>query len=392
MREEQFYDYSDYRDTLELVRDKNEGALSPFTFICVVLILILMGGVTLYSASYPEAISQGLPHYYYILKQSIFAVLGIICSIIINIVPKKWIKLSSIPLLLVAFITLLLTLFTPFGVSVLGARRWLDLPMLPSFQPSEIAKLALIIFLSNFFADERSKKYMGWYYLIPILIICVFSALILMQKAYTTTILFLLTGLILCLAGGFKLRYIITFLAFLVPPALLLLLSESYRVKRIASFLFPGIDPTGLEWQVNMSLNAIKEGGLFGKGLGNGFYKLGSLPEVQNDFIFSSFVEECGLVGVFILFTLFLLFTILGLRGFIRERLKDEFFSNLALGITAMIIIQVLINICVVTGLLPPTGIPLPFFSQGGTNLFVVIIECGLLYRVIKDSVKVKNG
>ena len=141
-----------------------------------------------------------------------------------------------------------------------------------------------------------------------------------------------------------------------------------------------------------MSLNAIKEGGLFGKGLGNGFYKLGSLPEVQNDFIFSSFVEECGLVGVFILFTLFLLFTILGLRGFIRERLKDEFFSNLALGITAMIIIQVLINICVVTGLLPPTGIPLPFFSQGGTNLFVVIIECGLLYRVIKDSVKVKNG
>ena len=286
----------------------------------------------------------------------------------------------------------MLTLFTPFGVSVLGARRWLDLPMLPSFQPSEIAKLALILFLSIIFADERSKKYMGWYYLIPILIICIFSALILMQKAYTTTILFLLTGLILCLAGGFKLRYIITFLAFLVPPALLLLLSESYRVKRIASFLFPGIDPTGLEWQVNMSLNAIKEGGLFGKGLGNGFYKLGSLPEVQNDFIFSSFVEECGLVGVFILFTLFLLFTILGLRGFIRERLKDEFFSNLALGITAMIIIQVLINICVVTGLLPPTGIPLPFFSQGGTNLFVVIIECGLLYRVIKDSVKVKNG
>ena len=161
---------------------------------------------------------------------------------------------------------------------------------------------------------------------------------------------------------------------------------------RFSSFLFPGIDPTGLEWQVNMSLNAIKEGGLFGKGLGNGFYKLGSLPEVQNDFIFSSFVEECGLVGVFILFTLFLLFTILGLRGFMRERLKDEFFSNLALGITAMIIIQVLINICVVTGLLPPTGIPLPFFSQGGTNLFVVIVECGLLYRVIKDSVKVKNG
>lgn len=392
MREEKIVDYSDYRDTLELIRDKNEGSLSPFTFICVVLILILMGGLTLYSASYPEAINQGLPHYYYVLKQGIFAVLGLICAIVINFVPKKWIKYSSIPILVISFITLLLTLFTPFGVSVLGARRWLDLPLLPSFQPSEIAKLALIIFLSNFFSDERTKKYMGWYYLIPILIICIFSALILMQKAYTTTILFLLTGLILCLSGGFKLRYIITFLAFLFPPALFLLLSESYRVKRIASFLFPGIDPNGLEWQVNMSINAIKEGGLFGKGLGNGYYKLGTLPEVQNDFIFSSFVEECGLVGVFILFTLFVLFTILGLRGFKREREKDLFFSNLALGITSMIIIQVLINICVVTGLLPPTGIPLPFFSQGGTNLFVIIVECGLLYRVIKDSVKVKNG
>ena len=392
MREERFVDYSDYRDTLELVRDKNEGALSPFTFICVVLILILMGGLTLYSASYPEAISKGLNHYYYILKQGVFAILGIICAVIINFIPKKWIRYSSIPILVISFILLILTIFSPFGVSVMGARRWLDLPLLPSFQPSEIAKLALILFLSNFFSDERTKKYMGWYYLIPILIICVFSALILMQKAYTTTILFLLTGLILCLSGGFKLRYIITFIAFLFPPALLLLLSESYRVKRIASFLFPGIDPNGLEWQVNMSLNAIKEGGLFGKGLGNGYYKLGSLPEVQNDFIFSSFVEECGLVGVFILFTLFILFAILGIKGVMRERKKDLFFSNLALGITSMIIIQVLINISVVTGVLPPTGIPLPFFSQGGTNLFVIIVECGLLYRVIKESVKVKNG
>ena len=392
MREDRIVDYSDYRETLELVRDRNEGALSPFTFICVTLILILMGGLTLYSASYPEAISKGLPHYYFILKQSIFALLGLFAAIIINYIPEKWLKISSYLLLALSFILLLLTLFSPFGVSVMGARRWLDLPLIPSFQPSEIAKLALILFLSTFFSDEKFKKYLGWYYLIPILIILVFSALILMQKAYTTTILFLLTGLILCLSGGFKLRYIITFVAFLTPPALFLLLSESYRVKRIASFLFPGLDPTGLEWQVNMSLSAIKEGGLFGKGLGNGYYKLGSLPEVQNDFIFSSFAEECGFVGIFILFILFFLFMVLGMRACQRERIRNKFFSNLALGITMMIIIQVLINIFVVTGLLPPTGIPLPFFSQGGTNLFVIIIECGLLYRVIKDSVKVRNG
>ena len=175
MREDRIVDYSDYRETLELVRDRNEGALSPFTFICVTLILILMGGLTLYSASYPEAISKGLPHYYFILKQGVFALLGLFAAIIINYIPEKWLKISSYLLLALSFILLLLTLFSPFGVSVMGARRWLDLPLIPSFQPSEIAKLALILFLSTFFSDEKFKKYLGWYYLIPILIICLIS-------------------------------------------------------------------------------------------------------------------------------------------------------------------------------------------------------------------------
>ena len=121
-----------------------------------------------------------------------------------------------------------------------------------------------------------------------------FAALILLQKAYTTTILFLLTALVLFLAGGYKLRYIITFCAFLIVPALCFLFSESYRVKRIASFIFPDLDPSGLNWQINMSLAAIREGGIFGKGLGNGYYKLGSLPEVQNDFIFFTGSKSVG--------------------------------------------------------------------------------------------------
>lgn len=392
MREDRISDYSDYRAALELNRDRNDGSLSPFTFICVTLILTLMGGITLYSASYPEAIMNGLPHWYYIARQGIFALLGLIVACIIAVIPEKWIKLSSFPLLAISLAALLLTLFSPYGVTVLGARRWLDLPLLPQFQPSEIVKISMIIFLSHFFSEPKFRKYLGWYYVIPVLLTLLFAVLILMQKAYTTTILFLITCLVLFLAGGFKLRYIITFCAFLAVPALCVLFSEGYRVKRIASFIFPDLDPSGLNWQINMSLSAIGEGGFFGKGLGNGYYKLGSLPEVQNDFIFSSFAEECGLIGVFILFILFALFALLGIRASQRERMISPFYSNLALGITAMIVFQVLINIAVVTGLLPPTGIPLPFFSQGGTNLFVIICECGLLYRVIRHSVRSRNG
>ncbi|MGN0907236.1 MAG: FtsW/RodA/SpoVE family cell cycle protein [Bullifex sp.] len=392
MREERISDYSDYRAALELNRDRNDGSLSPFTFICVTLILTLMGGITLYSSSYPEAIMNGLPHWYYIARQGIFACLGLVVACIIAIIPEKWIKLSSFPLLAISLASLLLTLFSPYGVTVLGARRWLDLPLLPQFQPSEIVKISMIIFLSYFFSEPKFRKYLGWYYVIPVLLTLLFALLILMQKAYTTTILFLITCLVLFLAGGYRLRYIITFCAFLAVPALCVLFSESYRVKRIASFIFPDLDPSGLNWQINMSLSAIGEGGFFGKGLGNGYYKLGSLPEVQNDFIFASFAEECGLIGVAILFILFALFALLGIRASRRERMINPFYSNLALGITSMIVFQVLINIAVVTGLLPPTGIPLPFFSQGGTNLFVVIAECGLRYRVISHSVRSRNG
>lgn len=379
-------DYSDIHDSLLDKDSSSSGSLSPFTFLCVVVVLILFGLLMMYSASYPEAVMHGLPHYYYLVRQVIFAVGGILFAAVLNILPVKWIKYSSVPLLVISLVLMLLTLFSPYGVTVLGARRWLDLPLLPSFQPSELVKLSAILFLSWWFADKRFRTYIGWYYVVPLLIIIVFSLLIVAGKAYTTTILFLLTCLTLCIAGKLKLRYIFAFMAFLAVPGIYLLLSESYRVKRIASFLIPSLDPQGLNWQVNMSLSAISEGGFFGKGLGKGTYKLGLLPEVQNDFIFSSIAEECGFAGILFIFILFILLAVLGCRAARRLSGKDPFMSNMAMGITAMIIYQVIINVAVVTGVFPPTGIPLPFFSQGGTNLFIIIAECGLLYRAIRES------
>lgn len=382
-------DYSDYYNSLEGEIDSgSSGSLAPFTFICVVVILVMTGLVMLYSSSYAEATMNGLDHYYYVLRQGIFAILGFVCAIVINLVPVKWIRLAAIPLVVIALVSMLMTLFTPYGVTVMGARRWLALPLVPQFQPSEVVKLSTIVFLAWWLTSPSTRRYLGWYYVVPFIMIVGFTLLIVVQRAYTTSIHYLILALAICVAARLKLRYIFIACAFISVPGILYMLSESYRVKRIASFVFPSLDPQGLNWQVNMSLGAIAEGGLTGKGIGNGTYKLGLLPEVQNDFILSSIIEETGLVGFAFIAMMFIMFAILGYRASVRLWPRDRFHALLSVGITTMIISQVALNIAVITGLLPPTGIPLPFFSQGGTNLFVVIVECGLLYRAIVLSSK----
>ncbi len=382
-------DYSDYYNSLEGEIDSgSSGSLAPFTFICVVVILVMTGLVMLYSSSYAEATMNGLDHYYYVLRQGIFAILGFVCAIVINLVPVKWIRLAAIPLVVIALVSMLMTLFTPYGVTVMGARRWLALPLVPQFQPSEVVKLSTIVFLAWWLTSPSTRRYLGWYYVVPFIMIVGFTLLIVVQRAYTTSIHYLILALAICVAARLKLRYIFIACAFISVPGILYMLSESYRVKRIASFVFPSLDPQGLNWQVNMSLGAIAEGGLTGKGIGNGTYKLGLLPEVQNDFILSSIIEETGLVGFAFIAMMFIMFAILGYRASVRLWPRDRFHALLSVGITTMIISQVALNIAVITGLLPPTGIPLPFFSQGGTNLFVIIVECGLLYRAIVLSSK----
>lgn len=374
-------------DVVSGPRDPHEGVLSPFTFVVLVLLLTAIGLVCMYSASFPEAVDHGLPHYYFFAKQVVFAVAGISCAVAINFLPTKYYKYAIIPMMVLSLVTMLLTSFTPFGVTVFGARRWLDLPLLPSFQPSEIVKISELLFLSYWLSEPSCRKYLGWYYVVPIITIVVFAALILFQRAYTTTILFLVLSASLLIVGKFAIRWIIVFAAFLAVPAVYLLLGEGYRVRRVASFIMPELDPQGLNWQINMSLSAIREGALSGKGLGSGTYKYGLLPEVQNDFIFANIAEEVGFMGVAAIFVFFAFFAIIGYRSAARMWKKDQFLSLIATGITTMIVAQVIVNVAVVTGMMPPTGIPLPFFSQGGTNLFVILVECGVLYKIISQSV-----
>lgn len=381
-------DYNDFYNDRDSDFKISSGSLSPFTFLCLLLVLIGSGLLMLYSSTSYLAISKNLEHYYYFQKQFIFSSIGIVLFILIQFIPMKFFKVISYPAIIVSMILLALTVFTSFGIKTYGATRWLKLPFLPSFQPSELTKASLILFLAAWFSEEKFKKYIGWYYLVPILVILGCITLILLQRAFTTTLIILLLSYFMLLVCKVKFRYLLISSLFVIPLGIVLLFSQSYRIKRFFSFLFPDIDTKGINWQVNNSLSAIKEGGLFGKGLGNGEYKRGLLPEIENDFIFSNIGEELGLMGMLFVIGLFVIFLILGFRCYERASKYDNYSAYLVFGITGLISIQTIINLSVVLGLLPPTGIPLPFFSLGGTNLLILISLSALLYKIMRENNK----
>ncbi len=376
--------YDDLFVTPRPVSRENKLPKEAFLFTATVLALLFYGLIVLYSASYDEALRNGLKGSYYFSRQLLFALLGLIVFTLLRWIPLKLIRRLTPLLLLASFALMFLTLFTPWGVTRYGARRWIQIGTLPSFQPSELLKVSAILFVALLLSKWDGKSLFTP--LISVVTLLFSSLLIIIQKDYSTTLIFLLGALSLLIVAGFKARYLLLLVVSLIVAATLFLLIEPYRIKRVVSFLFPNIDPSGLNWQVLKALEAIKSGGLLGRGLGNGIYKLGIIPEVQNDFIFASLAEELGVVGIIILSLLFLAFTFFGFRvalHFYRREGEERFMGYAAFGITFMIIWQAIVNLAVVTSLLPPTGIPLPFFSQGGTNLLMILVECGLLYKFI---------
>ena len=347
-------------------------------FLCI-LSLCLWGMLVMYSASYHEANLHNLPHYYFLKQQFKFFVLAIFVSIIVKIIDFKIITFFIYPLMILSLICMLLTLYSPYGVSILGAKRWLEIGPIPSFQPSEIVKVSTILFIAKYYSKEGRRDY------IPLLVVLVNAALILLQKDYSTTILYLLTSFLLLLVCGCDFKKLFTIGLFLIIPALYAILAEPFRIRRIISFIYPTLDPTGINYQITNSLAAIKSCGFFGVGLGHGIYKLGRLPEVQNDFIFASLVEESGFFGVIITLTLFYIIFLIGYFTSVKLFKINKMKSYICFGVSSSITLQLILNIMVVTSILPPTGIPLPFISQGGTNLFFTVIESSMVYKIIRE-------
>lgn len=359
-------------------------AKKPFDFwiFMTVIILLAFGTVMVFSASGPNAYSYYGDAYYFLKKQLQVVPLGFIAMFVaMNIDYKKLGKWSPV-FLIISLVMLVLVAIPHIGIVHNGARRWLGIAGKAEVQPSEFAKLALIIFFSYSLSKRKDQLKAFFKGLFPyLLLIGVFAGLLLIfQSHLSATIVIALVSCIILFCAGAKIKHF----ALLAVPALAGIAAaiavEPYRLARFNSFLNPWSDTKGSGWQIVNSLYAIGSGGIFGRGLGKSLQKFLYIPEPQNDFILSVLAEELGFVGVLVVL---ILFTILIWRGIkVSINSPDTFGSLMAIGIISLIAVQVIINVAVVTSSMPATGMPLPFFSYGGTSLIFLMSGVGILLNI----------
>ncbi|MBS4535412.1 putative lipid II flippase FtsW [Clostridium sp. D2Q-14] len=356
---------------------------SDFTLMIATIILVFIGIVMVFSSSYPEAYYKLGNPYYYFIKQLIFSGLGLFIMIFfMNF--KYWVLRRLSKLIFLGAIILDGLLFTPLGFDAGGATRWINIAGV-TIMPSEVIKLASIILMATFLAKKKDDVQKLGKGLLPALFLIALSCgLIIIQPDLSTSATLGVTLVIMLFIAGVKMRHLIGLGAIGAASVVLAIIGKEYRLKRMLIFMDPFANPTGDGWQVVQSLYALGSGGLFGAGLGQSKQKFFYIPEPYSDFIFSIIGEELGFIGGVIVIILFLIIIWRGIK--IALSAKDLFSCYLASGITALIAIQTLIHIGVVTSSLPPTGIPLPFVSAGGTSLMVFMAGIGILLNISRHA------
>ena len=369
--------------------DKLSGSLATgsgmdMDFIIILLIIILFGLIMVGSASSVTALYRQGDSLYFLKKQLLMAVLGIIGMFILSKVDYHLLCSPQIllPSIAIVWIMLFIPLFSAEDLN--GAKRWINLGGF-SFQPSELAKIVWILFFAKVCSSQTKEalnNFKSSWLTYGIMLVIVIFPLILQPHKSAILLITAVCGIIVIMAGA-NLKYLLAVIPVGVIGVLILLFSSNYSVSRITSFLDPFSDPTGDGWQVIQSLYAIGSGGLFGKGLGQSVQKALYIPEPHNDFIFAVICEELGFVGAFFVILLFFLLIMRCIK--ISMDAPDKLGRLIGMGLAALIFVQVVVNICVVTSLLPVTGMPLPFFSAGGTNLFFTIASMGILLNISRQ-------
>ena len=355
-----------------------------FTMLIVVLILLSLGLTMVLSASTPKSLSEYGTSYQYFVKQLIFALLGIIAMLIISKIDyrfyRKFYKIAWI------VSVILLALVLVIGKEVNEAKRWIGITETLSFQPSEVVKFLMIIFYAGILTKNRDELGNFWLGLVKhVTFLAPIIVLLLLEPHFSVSIVILGTCCMMMIMAGCKFwQFLACGLTVGVPALVALVIMAPYRLVRVTTFLDPWSDELGKGWQVVQSLYAIGSGGLFGLGLGESNQKYLYLPEPHNDFIFSVLAEELGFLGCIVVIVLFALLIWRGILTAMKA--PDMFGSLIAVGITSLIAIQVIINIAVVTSSMPATGMPLPFFSYGGTSLFILLCQVGVLLNITRAT------
>ena len=356
-----------------------------FALLLIMVMLLLLGLVFVYSASCYSAELTYSDKFFFVKKQIFGIVVGLFCYIFFTFFDYKKFEKFKWFFVVLAVILLALVFVPGVGLTNYGATRWINLRFI-TFQPSEIAKLAFIIFAASVLSrsSEKIKSFKG---LISVLLVGgVFCVLIIMEPNMSITMCMALLIVVMLFLGGAKLKH---FLMLSVPAVLLvtlLVLVEPYRLKRLVAFVDPFASSQNEGFQLVQSLLGISLGGMFGTGLFNSRQKYLFLPFAESDFIFSIIAEETGFVGSMFVILLFVMLFICIIN--ISRRANDKFGALLSAGIGSLILIQVLLNISVVTGLVPPTGLPLPFISAGSTSIMIFMSMLGIVQNIHRQSVK----
>ena len=356
--------------------------------LCCVLVLTGLGVVMVSSASSALAAQTYHNVYYFAGRQALFAIVGLFALMVGAAIPPRLFEKHSYPLLGAAFLLLVLVLIPGIGRSAGGARRWIELGPV-GLQAGEVMKVALIVWVARSLAakvqDGRIKSFSTG--VLPHLLVPGLAVLLLLAEPDfgTSAMLLLVTFLMLFVAGA-RLGLLFGIVVAVIPIALHLVASSAYRMRRVEAFLDPWLHRSDVGYQITESLMTFGSGGFFGAGLGESRQKLFFLPAAHTDFIFAVIGEELGFLGVLIVLGCFAVIGVRALRAALSR--NAPFLSYLTLGLTALLLVQMLFNVAVVLGLVPTKGITLPFVSYGGSSLVASMFSAGILLRLIGDGLQ----
>ena len=367
-------------------KDKTKRAGMDISFLALVVILLAIGVTMVLSASFarayfdPGGVTKGKATYYFI-RQFIFAALGVAAMIICSRLPVGFYKRFSMPVLIAAVI--LLMLVPIIGTNANGAKRWIALGAF-TIQPSEIAKIGIILAFASMICARRGRMKSFRYGILPFAaILAAIVGLLVLEPHFSASIIIVAIGGVMLFLGGARLVWFIAAAVAAGGGIAVLLTMFPYASTRITTWRDPFASTSDEGYQIVQSLYSIGSGGLTGLGLGQSRQKYLYLPEEHNDFIFSVVCEELGFIGALLILTLFALLII---RGYwIALHSTDRYSFLVAAGITTLLAIQVILNVAVVTNLVPCTGISLPFFSYGGTALLMQMAEMGIVLSISRD-------
>jgi len=348
------------------------------------VILICIGIVMIYSASSIYAWERYQDSFFFLKRHIIFIFLGVLLAFLVMNVDYRKFRRFAKPVLIFSLLLLVLVLIPGIGREISGARRWFRFKFI-SFQPSELAILAIIIYIADFIHRKGNTIETLWQGFIPqILILGLTVLLILMQPDLGTALVIGIVVFIMLFIAGVRLTYLLSLILAGLPLLYVLIFSVPYRRMRIMAFLNPWLDPKGSGFQIIQSQISLGSGGIFGVGLGHSKQKLFYLPAAHTDFIFSIIGEECGLWGTIGVIILFIIFIHQCLK--IVKNAPDKFGYFLSLGLVLMIALKAIINIGVSCGIFPTKGLPLPFISYGGSSLIFDIISVGILMNIARTG------